>query len=646
MRKMSREYQLLKLLLQEVDFHPMKKYAQLFRVSERTIQSDLQMINTFFEGNENTFIKSVPGKGIRLITSVPSQQVIEEVQRKMEQIDSSNNRQVQIICDLLLSSEPLSYRYFSDKFLVSRSSITADMKRVKRFFSENGFQLVSNKKGTALDGAEVDRQLLYKKLIEEEFDFYDSKSANSFVLFLENFFEDHLVKKMINTIRRFDEYLPSRISQQSRQSLVLICLILLERKSQGYILENETKNFQFKKIYELKNYFITKELIDGIEHTFDIQLTHEEKLYLNHHLISLGVETFIVDNRQTNLDLSKLTKRLIGKMSEVSKMDLKDDDELFSGLYNHLSLLIYRIKHKITVSNPLLPEIKQKYTVLYRMMWLIMSDFEDSFSINLSDDEIGFILIHFQAALERQQKIKKVAIICPNGIGTSRLLMNRIKKYLPSLDIYETKTVSEVQKMLPNEIDFIISTIPIEHVKIPVLEVSPLLTEKDILNMTELHARLVLQEEKYQRHFSEDIDFVPEILVFKEKFFSRDSLLDFLIDIFEEKKFIYHDYRCSVKNRELLSSTGFGEGVAIPHGNPALVKKSVVAILLNQNPVEWGRNKVDIVVLLAIKKDDIEKSQKFLEKLFTMMDNRNEFQKNIQTMDQKSLRRLFLEGGY
>ncbi|SET46995.1 activator of the mannose operon, transcriptional antiterminator [Salinibacillus kushneri] len=56
--------------------------------------------------------------------------------------------------------------------------------------------------------------------------------------------------------------------------------------------------------------------------------------------------------------------------------------------------------------------------------------------------------------------------------------------------------------------------------------------------------------------------------------------------------------------REKTSPTSIGGGVALPHAQPELVKKSVVGIATLKEPIEWGTEKVSIVFLMAIGKQD------------------------------------------
>ncbi|GEN49976.1 PTS sugar transporter subunit IIA [Alkalibacterium pelagium] len=64
-----------------------------------------------------------------------------------------------------------------------------------------------------------------------------------------------------------------------------------------------------------------------------------------------------------------------------------------------------------------------------------------------------------------------------------------------------------------------------------------------------------------------------------------------------------------VMTREELSTTGFGNGFAIPHGKSSDLEKPIVSVCKLARKMEWEAlddEKVDTVILLIIPKDNAE----------------------------------------
>lgn len=128
----------------------------------------------------------------------------------------------------------------------------------------------------------------------------------------------------------------------------------------------------------------------------------------------------------------------------------------------HLVSMIYRSKLNVPVSNPLLEEIKREYSVLYSTTWLILAGIEKELDIRLTDDEVAFMMIHFQGAIDRLSANRKILIVCPTGIGTSELIANRLKRVFSPQDIVEVVSLRTLYKRDLNKIDLVISSVQLE----------------------------------------------------------------------------------------------------------------------------------------------------------------------------------------
>lgn len=108
----------------------------------------------------------------------------------------------------------------------------------------------------------------------------------------------------------------------------------------------------------------------------------------------------------------------------------------------------------------------------------------------------------------------------------------------------------------------------------------------------------------------------------------KESLLKELMTVVSESSSIQFDVESvfsSVLEREALSTTGFGEGFAIPHGKSSDLKKPLVAVMKLQQGVEWesmDEQKVNTVILLIVPKENGEAQHlKLLSRLsYNLMD--------------------------
>ena len=102
--------------------------------------------------------------------------------------------------------------------------------------------------------------------------------------------------------------------------------------------------------------------------------------------------------------------------------------------------------------------------------------------VEINDDEIAFVTIHFKEAIDRraEKALKNVIIVCGFGYGSSKLLKENIKKYF-EVNVVNTLPMHKFEEITDfNNIDLIITTVPIKEEKIPVIHVNPILTKEDL----------------------------------------------------------------------------------------------------------------------------------------------------------------------
>lgn len=98
-------------------------------------------------------------------------------------------------------------------------------------------------------------------------------------------------------------------------------------------------------------------------------------------------------------------------------------------------------------------------------------------------------------------------------------------------------------------------------------------------------------------------------IVFDIEETEKEDVILALAKVLKENNLIddVDSYYQAVLDRESYSTTGIGQGIAIPHGKSPAVKSSSVVVGRTLNPVEWNSldgSKVHTVFLLAISNED------------------------------------------
>ncbi|MBM6800546.1 PRD domain-containing protein, partial [Coprobacillus cateniformis] len=223
----------------------------------------------------------------------------------------------------------------------------------------------------------------------------------------------------------------------------------------------------------LDSYILAEELLKRICSQFQIVYESQDVDYINKQLMALKIK--IKEVPVNPIYLSSI-QELINQLSEILKVNLNQDQKLLKSLLFHFTPMIYRLRMNANIKNPLLHEIQTQYSILFSIIAHSVYKIESQYQVILTEDEIAFLTVYFQVALERNKGGKKILIVCLSGIGTSELIFHKIQKAIPAQDTLEITTYHALKKRDLRKVDLIISTIDLDIEDIPIIKVSALIS--------------------------------------------------------------------------------------------------------------------------------------------------------------------------
>jgi len=524
-----------------------------------------------------------------------------------------------LIVKRLLEQEHLSYQQLSEDYYVSRSSIANDISYIKELFSKEDLALTFDNSGTFFKGSEVQIQKVLKRIV---LNLLNNEQPTAL------FIEPELMGKVSKGFYHALGEKKIEIPESYTQNIIVSIVLIIQRAKENHHIHLEGTNQYGQFFLEFDKYPLVYGLLNELEEQNIYSFSQEEIQYLTYLIVGSGLRFFMKDDAIPFAFRGKV-RFLIQKVSEGLQIDLTQDSRLEEDLVVHLYQLILRLEAQSSVVNPLIDEIKQTYPALYGVVWFGLADFCKPYQIALSDDEVGFVSIHFQAALERVKKMHKILFVCPNGIGTSSFVSAKIRRILPDVNSIETVSTSKLEGMDLSDVDFIISTVEIAATEKPVVRISPMVTVKDMKRIMNHYIDLIIAREQNNlpklEVASETKDFIARNILF-QNFSTKEAALNFMIDQqdFSDES-LKEKFKQSVWEREELQSTYLDNGFAIPHGAPEFVEKTTISILILDKPINWGNQKVDIIVLLMIKEEEVRKVEPVMELVMQGIEDKNWF---------------------
>lgn len=471
-------------------------------VSRRTIRYDLDEIEEFI-GSFNLELIRKPNYGI--VISGDDEEKL-RAYKKFEDFYIARHflpakkRQYLILYRLFQKKEPVLITELANLLEVSYATVTKDLDEVESWLQKQNLRLIRRRNyGVKLAGEEIDirhgmKALLnetYKngemvnilnKINERESVWYRLEKGYS--LQLEKILGDINLEVIEEAVRYAERALSFKFAADAFTGLILHIAYAISRLMAGQDIKIAPEKLALLK--QKEEYAIAKLMGEILEEEFAIDIPEDELGFITLHLVGAKLREnanykVIADKR-----LTTLTNEMIRVVEKNLGVELADDNNLFHGLILHLKATINRLLFDLPIENPLLDEIKKNYQDIFRAATLAARLIQSEVNMEISEDEIGYITLHFGAALERKnynaRRKVRVIVVCASGIGTANLLSVRLEKEFPELEIVDNMSGIELDDSSSQlrGIDFIISTVQLSLTGYDVLQVNPILTENDI----------------------------------------------------------------------------------------------------------------------------------------------------------------------
>lgn len=612
----KRQKELLELLTQEHDFQTVEYFASKLGVSKRTTHIELGIIEDYVQSS-GEYLEKKRGVGIAL-------RGLKEIELTKEQEGSdvydTFNRRIQIMNLLLFKEQLVSFNHLSDSFMVSKSSIIKDFEFIMKILNVGSdIKLCSDVHGTSLLGSEEDIQkalLQFNRYLLSNSDIYSEDDFAEKIKLLNPYYGERLINVCSNILYTYVRENVNAISDYYVQNILNIFIILVFRIMKQHHLEEQTSSSTVE-----ANVFFEESAV-RMQHKAALRLelsyTNEDVQYLSLHLVSNRFEPLPEDE----ID-EVIVDQLLNKVSAALNINFSSDQKLEEQLKNHIPPMIYRLKSNNKTENPFTAQIKNEFSLTFNVIWVVLSECEQELGISFNEDEIAFLTMYFQAAIERARMNRKVLIVCQMGIATSELLINRIKNVLPSLDTFEAASVPELEHTDFDQYDLIISTIKVDIPEKEVIMVSPFLTSKDIERIknsgygpNKVNKVVQLVQSHHLKKFVR-----MESLYVNSAFISKEELITQIGEMLIERQIVQPEFKETVLEREELGGTDLPSGTAVPHGNSIYVNQTTIVVVKNSKKFKWNKYYVDIVFLICIAKQDTFQTRNILSDIYNIIDN-------------------------
>ncbi len=616
---MDRWLQLI-LLMPEDDFITNKQLAETLGVSNRTVYNDIVQLNQVMKDKGAQLI-SKPHYGVKLVVTDQEKYLAFLRSLEVDTVtvgDNTETRVSKIVEKMIQSDTPIKMDDLSEELYVSRSTLKNDLKRVRAFLDSYDLQIdYRSYTGMSINGPEKNlRRCLAKieqNLIAADGSFL-SKDMDQISALLKEIFKRHRYKMAAYSFHNFVAHIHvsiSRIRQGKEIALV-------------YPEQNDGEP-------QVRN--LAEEIIAALSRAYDIIFSRTEFQYL---LLHLECKRMVSDTSEAVVSsgVYEITTRMLREIQTAFHYDFQHDFELVTNLSLHIVPLRLRLLYDMPFENPMTAEICEGAPLAYEMATVACGVLARIYEKKVSPDEIAYIALHFNVAIDRYKKKhkKNVLIVCGTGKSSAMLLTYRIKeeygKFLNVVGTHDSINLAEVDF---TNVDYVLTTIHIrEHIPVPIIEINrPFFMGEERGDL-----RKYFQNDRRKtlmRYFSEDL-FLSHLTAD-----SKETVLKLLCETSAANMEIPEDAFAHVMQREALGNTAFGNYVAIPHPDRPMGEESFVVTGILERPVLWDQEEVQIVFLIFMKAGGDRNLQLFYRSVSRFLSDKTLVQRLIQNQTYEEL---------
>ncbi|UFS59334.1 BglG family transcription antiterminator [Subtercola endophyticus] len=514
---------------------------------------------------------------------------------KRSEPETPRDRLYQLVKRLLDAQGGLDVYDLAEALFVSESTIEADLRKVKALLDESELTLVRAASSVTVQGSEENRRKLISRMFRNE-------SARGFLELdrIQQEFESENLRSFKTDLLALLDARGYFVNEYGLDSVLLHVAIAVDRISKDRVLESVTAPVS-------DSADISAGILALVDHHFAVSLSDAD---LDHLVLLLTTRVITpghdlpVEVQTDELGLTddvEFIRHVARRASEQYLIDL-DDDEFAVRLALHVRNLVARARISSFSRNPMTRSIKTSYPMTYELAVFIASEIQRKEGIVVSDDEIAYIALHVGSHLERRARREEMltaTLVFPNYYDIHLMMLRRLERALGDdvrVSNIVTRTDVDVAQL---DTDLVITTVPTLAYGDKVVLVQPFLTDGDIESIRRAVSRVRRSQRRHQLkdelllYFSEDL-FARNLVAADEAGMIR-ALGERMIGA----GIIDQSYIDGAIEREQMSSTAFTDSVAVPHSMLMTASKTAIAIAVNDTPMPWGENRVNVIALIA-----------------------------------------------
>ncbi|SDY40353.1 BglG family transcription antiterminator [Eubacterium barkeri] len=590
-----------------------KSMATILKISPRTVNNYLKEVAEYCQANHYDY-HAVRGRGIWLeLDNQELKRISESVNLSL--LKDRDQRVFYILRTLLMGWNTYSARLFAEELYVSTSLIRNDLESVKYILDSLDIQLIRFKDGRlSVAGSELKiRSALVKfnRILDTPIETLTLLRPD-FRISQEDFcrctmiYGSSGVTLAIKTIHQFEEKTELAFIDYCFTMMVeYLCVMLLRFKNGNPLLE---KPLAVKAAVNSK-----VELFMGLFWKNCGMETLREPLEQYYIMLLLSASEFQNGYKIKAYAITEEAINLLVQSYLASAGSIYRYGDRSKVIEDFIYGSMLRCRYGLEIINPYLQEIKNDNPTTFISCAALESQYIKLTGTIPSEHELSILTLYASGALKKEVKKLQCILVQAGGLFCAEMIAKKIQESVYGLSVIAIVSPRELKNLVGVNYQFIITTIKDFECDSPLVNISPIVSEGDLIKINQCCDHLLYSQAE-PRHKQRFIDyFDAEFIYLDIDVDSKEKLICKVSHILEQRGYVRSDYYKEILHREELNTTEFDSGIAMPHGIENSVIQPIVVIVRLKNKMIWSMNEVDIVFYLALNFTDIQMTRYFFK---------------------------------
>jgi lichenan operon transcriptional antiterminator len=634
--------QITNFLINQSDWVSSSEISLNTAIAERKIKYAINRINMEYG---NIIQSSKKGYFIETKDIEQAKQVFEG---ENEVPGNYEERKKYIIIKLLMGKQELNIDTLTRSLYVTKNVLLNELSRIRKELKPYHIAIQTKNNVVALTGESADK----KKLI---LDYLNKDLETSFFCVdnIQAFFEDidlYVLKGIVSTaLSEYGYYIDN---YSLINYIINLALLILFGKTRNSVTEDRVLNKTLQDsvpmpMRDIVNniYSRTKEAYAGYQ--FSEKDFYEISIEILTRLVPKAVDSMRIDDTDALLgeDTKAFMDKIFRSVYKTYEIDLRSEI-FFTRFSYHIKNLLTRVEQDIDVNMHMSGSIKRTYPMVYAIAVHIANLICPEKDRTISEEEIALIALYIGTIIEEKKSLDEklsCIIITPDYYVVRESIIKNFRDVLGKY-IYIRDIVSDTNEIEAfNDYDLVLSTTPLDVTfSIPFLLINPIMTDEDRKNILKYVdvAKKVKEKKvirtKISHFFHEDIFFTDT------SFKTSREVIEYVCDFMVSKQYVDSDFKEKIYEHEEISSSDYGF-VAITHPLDNDCNHSAISVLIQKDPIKWGRNDVNIVFIFSLRDIDGDLFRNVFGLILDLITDKQHYDKLLEIKDFNQFVDMILE---